>query len=143
MERWGVHEFKYAVSLRFFSKTFDLDDVCSQLNLSPKWLNKIGEPRINPKGTPLGGVYDCSYCSVILEPHEAEELHETLERVAVGLMQYKDLFQAIRRDGGRAEFFIGWYSTGNTGDTFDSGLLKKLGELEIDLAFDVYGESAG
>ncbi|MBT1539272.1 hypothetical protein B7R78_0019905 [Ralstonia solanacearum] len=78
-----------------------------------------------------------------MEPHEAEELHETLERVAVGLMQYKNVFQAIRRDGGRAEFFIGWYSTGNTGDTFDSELLKQIGELEIDLAFDVYGESAG
>ncbi|MHA6903609.1 hypothetical protein ACEQ38_23580 [Ralstonia syzygii subsp. celebesensis] len=138
-----MHEFKYAVSLRFFSKTVDLGDVCSQLKLSPKWLNKMGEPRVSPKGTPLGGVYDCSYCSVGLEPHEAEELHETLERVAVGLMQYKNVFQAIRRDGGRAEFFIGWYSTGNTGDTFDSELLKKLGELEIDLAFDVYGESAG
>ncbi|QCX47907.1 DUF4279 domain-containing protein [Ralstonia pseudosolanacearum] len=138
-----MHEFKYAVSLRFFSKTVDLADVCSQLNLSPKWLNKMGELRVSPKGTPLGGVYDCSYCSVSLEPHEAEELHETLERVAVGLVQYKNVFQAIKRDGGRAEFFIGWYSTGNTGDTFDCELLKRLGELEIDLAFDVYGESAG
>ncbi len=138
-----MHEFTYAVSLRFFSKTVDLGDVCLQLNLNPKWLYKMGEPRVSPKGTLLGGVYDCSYCSVSLEPHESEELHETLERVAVGLMQYKNVFQAIRRDGGRAEFFIGWYSTGNTGDTFDSELLKNLGELEIDLAFDVYGESAG
>lgn len=137
-----MREFKYAVSLRFFSKTFDLADVCSQIKLIPKWLNKMGEPRVSPKGIPLGGVYDCSYCSVNLVPHEVEELHETLERFAVDFMQYKNLFQAIRRDGGRAEFFIGWYSTGNTGDTFDSELLKRLGELGVDLAFDVYGESA-
>ncbi|WP_256388442.1 hypothetical protein [Pandoraea sp. PE-S2R-1] len=38
------------------------------------------------------------------------------------------------------EFFIGWFSTGNTGETLDFELLKKLGELGIDLALDVYGE---
>ncbi|OYQ09036.1 hypothetical protein B7R77_18745 [Ralstonia solanacearum K60] len=138
-----MHKFKYAVSLRFFSKSADLAEVCSQLKLSPKWLNKIGEPRMSPKGTPLGGVYDCSYCSVIFKPHAEEELHETLERVVADLMRHKDIINAVRRDDGRAEFFIGWYSAGNTGDTFDSELLKKLGELEIDLAFDVYGEDVG
>jgi hypothetical protein len=38
------------------------------------------------------------------------------------------------------EYFIRWYTDGrNTGETFDSDLLKRLADLRIDLAFDVYG----
>ena len=61
-----------------------------------------------------------------------------LERVADGLLQHESLFHPIQEEGGRSEFLIGWFSTGNTGDTFSNALLSKLGALRIDLA---YGES--
>ncbi|SEA75069.1 hypothetical protein SAMN05216411_1274 [Nitrosospira multiformis] len=62
-----------------------------------------------------------------------------LVRVVDDLLQHKEIFRRIREDGGRAEFFIGWFSSGNTGDTFSHDLLRKMGELKIDLALDVYG----
>ena len=138
-----MHAFQFSVSLRVFSQTVDPAEVCGQLALEPKWKHKIGEPRTNPKGIHLGGVYDCSYCSFSLIRQGDEELHEMLDRVVDGLLQHKDLFHRIRDGGGRIEFFIGWYSSGNTGDTFNNILLSKLGELGIDLALDVYGESRG
>ncbi len=136
-----MHEFCFKVSLRIISQTVDPSEICSQLNLEPKWKYKMGDPRENPKGIALGGVYDCSYCSFPITPQNNEELHEVLDRVVDNLLQHEPLFCRIRKGGGRIEFFIGWFSVGNTGDTFSNNLLKKLGVLQIDLALDVYGES--
>ncbi|MDO3526763.1 DUF4279 domain-containing protein [Ralstonia pseudosolanacearum] len=136
-----MNAFRFSVSLRFSTKTVEPDEICSLLGLVPKWKHRIGEPRVNPKGALLGGVYESSYCSFRLTQVGDERLCEMLNRVADNLVRNKRLFHRIRGEGGRAEFFIGWYSPGNTGDTFDHGLLEKLSELKIDLALDVYGEA--
>lgn len=135
-----MHSFRFAVSLRVSSQSsIDLAELCVPIGLEPKWHYKAGEPRMTPKGTPLDGVYDRSYCSFRLTGFDDEELHEMLVRVVDDLLQHKEIFRRIREDGGRAEFFIGWFSSGNTGDTFSHDLLRKMGELKIDLALDVYG----
>lgn len=136
-----MNAYRFEVSLRVFSQSVTPSEIIGQLGFEPKWVHEIGKPRTNPKGILLGGVYDCSYCSFSLIPHGDEELHEMLDRVVDNIFQHEALFHKIRNDGGRTEFFIGWYSVGNTGDTFSSALLSKLGELRIDLALDVYGES--
>jgi len=137
---FDMHAFPFEVSLRFFGQTIDPSEISSQLGLEPKWKYKMGDFRTNPKGIVLGGVYDSSYCSFLITPQSHEELHETLDRVVDNLLQHESLFCRIRDSGGCIEFFIGWFSTGNTGDTFSNILLKKLGRLQIDLAFDVYGD---
>ncbi len=135
-----MHEFTFEVSLRFFTQTIDPDVICSQLGMAPKWLNKIGEQRKSPKGTLLDGIYDRNYCSFSIQPNNDEELHELLDRTVDMLFQHEPLFCRIRDGGGSIEFFIGWFSTGNTGDIFSNILLKKLGMLQIDLALNVYGD---
>jgi hypothetical protein len=132
---------RFKASLRFFSQTIDPSEICDQLSLKAEWKQKKGELRTNPKGIALGGVYDISYCSFLIQPKKNEELHEVLDRIADELLKHEPLFRQIRDGGGSIEFFIGWYSTGNTGDTFSSALLEKLGALQIDLALDVYGET--
>jgi Domain of unknown function (DUF4279) len=134
-----MHTFKFELSLRFYSKTVDPYEIYTQLGLEPKWQHKIGEPRMTPKGVPLDGVYDCSYCSFCFNRQIDEELHDMLDRILNCLIQHKDLFYRIRDTGGRSEFFVGWYSPGNTGDTFSYELLNKINSLRIDLALDVYG----
>lgn len=134
-----MHAFKFSVSLRVFSQVVDPSEICEQLGLEAKWKHKIGEPRTTPKGVPLDGVYDRNYCSFNLNRKDDEELHEMLDRITNNLLQHKELFCRIRESGGRSEFFIGWYSPGNTGDTFSNELLSKISDLRIDLALDVYG----
>lgn len=135
-----MNPFEFIVSLRTFSIDVDTTEICARLGLTPKWMQRIGEPRINPKGLVLGGIYDRSYCSFPIPSETDEELDALLERVTQDLLEHRDLFLRIRAGGGRSDFFIGWYSCGNTGSTFSSSLLKRLGDLEIDLALDVYGE---
>jgi len=51
----------------------------------------------------------------------------------------RDFLDAIRSEGGRAEFFIGYFMRkSNTGDTFEPSLLARLAELGIGLSFDTY-----
>ncbi|MEB0162599.1 hypothetical protein QN360_06725 [Glaciimonas sp. CA11.2] len=102
---------------------------------------KIGAPRTTPAGVTLGGVYDECYCSFPLLHRSDEGLHEFLDRIVDSLIPSKDLFSEIRLTGGRAAFFIGWYSIGNTADVFSYALLNKLGGLQIDLEMDVYGST--
>jgi len=134
-----MHAFKFEISLRFFSKVIDPAEIYTQLGLEPEWQHKIGEPRKTPKGIALKGVYDISYCSFNFDRQNDEELHEMLDRILNGLTPHAELFYRMRDSGGRAEFFIGWYSPGNTGDTLSFELLRKISELRIDLALDVYG----
>ncbi|WP_081262432.1 DUF4279 domain-containing protein [Ralstonia solanacearum] len=136
-----MNAFGFSVSLRFFTQTVEPDEICTVLGLEPKWKHRIGDPRISPNGTLLGGVYKRSYCSFGLNRVDYEELHDMLNWAVEDLAKHRQFFHRIRDEGGRAEFFIGWYSSGNTADTFDHSLLEKISDLKIDLAFDVYGEA--
>lgn len=108
--------------------------------MEPKWQHKKGEQRMTPKGTLLDGTYDLNYCSFSLNAYEGEELHEMLDRIAENLLSHEAFFSQIQNEGGRAEFFVGWYSTGNTGDVLNNNLLNKLAKLKIDLALDIYSD---
>jgi len=68
-----------------------------------------------------------------------EILQEFLHRTCDELLEHKALFRRVRDNGGHTDFFIGWFTSNNSGETFDSELLGKLVELGIDLDFDVYG----
>ena len=134
-----MHSFRFVVSLRVFSQSVDTAEICRSLGLVPKWQHKIGESRATPKGASLSGIYESNYCSFDLERRDTEELHEMLTRTIDGLMKHKEFFHRIRDDEGRTEFFIGWYSSGNSGDIFSHDLLGRLSDLKIDVALDVYG----
>jgi hypothetical protein len=136
-----MHPFKFAISLRIFSRTVDPLEMCDELGLKPKWSHRLGDSRKNPKGLDLGGIHDQSYCSFALERKDDEELHDSIGRISDELKRHQEFFHRVTTHGGRVEFFIGWYSSGNTGDTLSHSLLKKIGDLNIDLAFDVYGDA--
>ncbi|WP_243366542.1 DUF4279 domain-containing protein [Fundidesulfovibrio soli] len=135
-----MNPFKFSVSLRFWSKSIDCIEIANVILLQPDISHKAGEQRKTPKGTLLDGIYKENYCVFRIERQDDEDLSELLERIADDLLPYKDLFDRVRDEGGVAEFFIGWFTSGNSGDIFNHQLLQKLGELSIDLSFDVYGD---
>jgi len=134
-----MHAFRFSISLRIFGKSIDPLEISDRFDLQPKWSHKIGEARKTPKGRALDGFYESSYCSFQLSIKKNERLHDAINDAIDFFIPHKDLFHRIRNDGGRAEFFIGWYSENNTGEIFDFTLLGRLHELQIDLALDVYG----
>lgn len=134
-----MHSFKFEISLRITTSNIDPVDISTRLKLIPEFQHKKGEQRKTPKGELLKGVYENSYCCFAYNRVDDEELHSMLDRIVTGLMSHSDLFDKISVNGGHAEFFIGWYSPGNTGDLLNHELLNKLSQLKIDLALDVYG----
>jgi len=58
--------------------------------------------------------------------------------LATRLARHKSFFRRVRAEGGRIEFFVGWYFLGNSGGVLDTNLMKQLQSLGIDLSLDVY-----
>ena len=54
------------------------------------------------------------------------------------LVPCREFFHRVRTEDRVAEFFVGWFFNGNSGEVFDCDLLARLADLQIDLSFDVY-----
>lgn len=133
--------FRYSISLRIATQSLDPKKICAEIGLKPRILHTMGEPRTTPNGSPLAGINEYSFCVFELDQNTGEKLSEMMDRMCNSLLPYQDLFRNIRDTGGRVEFYIGWFSVGNTRDAISCDLFRKLGQLGIELSFDVYGES--
>lgn len=134
-----MNSFRFVVSLRFSGHSFDPDELSQILGMPAKFTRRIGDWPTTAAGVKVGDAYKSNYCTFSIDRRDEEDLSVMLERVSSALDQHKELFDKIRSAGSRIEFFVGWYSEGNTGDTMPYELLRKLGSLKIDLALDVYG----
>jgi hypothetical protein len=129
----------FRISLRVFHPTMAADDILVVLRLEPAIVHSVGDPRVNPKGVRLEGVYDRTYVCFPLDAHRAATLEETLERVLEGpLAGTDDLTAKLVSSGGTVEFFIGLFCEGNSGIELDAGLLKRLAEKSLSLGFDIH-----
>jgi len=138
-----MRKFKYDVSFRVVHPNIDPDEVCNKLNMQAKYKWRVGDRRKTPKGTPLSGVYDYSYCSFLLDQFEEMELIDFLKHWNKKFFNFSDFLNSINSSGGNLEYFIGWYSKGNSGEVFDIDFLKELVKLKISLSIDFYVERSG
>jgi len=101
---------------------------------------RAGEQRRTPKGNPLNGVRSETYWYADIVEGESitkrlvSALHEALDKLEL----HESFLKRIRDEGGRAEFFVGWYIKSQAGEDFDQSLLSRLTKLQIDLALDNY-----
>jgi hypothetical protein len=124
-----------------FHPSFDPRKITSTLNLVPSRSWRAGEPRSTPKGDPLDGVYQESYWtsgSIIKGKWPKVDLTTAIDKLLDRLTSHRKFFHRLRSDGGRVEFFVGWYFRGNGGDVFCYDLLARMADLKIDLSLDVY-----
>ena len=110
------------------------------LGLRPSRTWRAGEPRSTPKGRTLGGANRESYWTAGIE--EGDWPPRSLV-VAVGdaldrLSDRRAFLRRSRSEGGSAEFFIGWFFDGPSGDVLPYDVLAQAADLGIDLSFDVY-----
>lgn len=120
-----MHPFKYEVSLRIWHPNIAAAVVNETIPLpSHPVARGTGEYWRHRYDVPLNG--GCS---------------QFVHCAAIALERHAGFLQRVRSLGGRAEFFIGWFGDQNFGDTFPSATLSLLGQLGIDLAFDVYPEA--
>jgi hypothetical protein len=134
-----MNPFKYDVSLRVRHPRMADEEISNALRMEARHHWTVGTPRKTPKGTPLKGTYDSTYCSFRLEHADDTKLSDFLAKCTASLMPHKQFLERICSTGGSIEYFVGWYSGSNSGAVLKSELLRDLAALRIDLSLDVYG----
>lgn len=131
---------KVVISIRINHPTWPARKISDLLTEQPEISRTVGEARKTPDGKPLKGNNP--------ETHWIKELdysgESVVEAVEFSMQRYaasKTAFQEIRKTGGRVELFIGWFlgKNGGDGEVIPADLLKRSGELGVDLSFDIYG----
>jgi len=136
-----TNAYRYAVSLRIEHPSIDPAEITSALKLEPFRCWRAGEPRTTPIGKPLSGNWRESYWTsrdIANGEWPGVSLPTALGQVLDRLFAHRGFFHRIRAEGGRTEFFIGWYLEGNTGDVFGCDLLARMADLKIDFSPDIY-----
>ena len=129
------------ISLRIEGFKTDPIDICRALKMEPAILKRINDPRVDGKGNILQGVYNYNLCSFrIAKKEEFNQFEGIVKELMHVLSDHKDLLQKIRTEGGSIDCFIGWFTGFNSGFVLNHSLLRQMGELGIDLRFDIYGE---
>ena len=134
-----MNRFKFDLSFRIRHPQMDAEKICVQLGLEAKHKWTAGSQRKTPKGDLLEGTYDESYCTFPIDHDEETELADLIKSSTQSLKLCEHFLQLISSTGGRLEYFIGWYSSGNSGEEFDADLIAELANLGIGLSFDFYG----
>ena len=138
VNRMGLY--RYSVSLRLRHPNIDPAEISRTLGMQSNGSWRAGEQRRTPKGNPLNGVRSETYWYADIVEGESitkrlvSALHEALDKLEL----HESFLKRIRDEGGRAEFFVGWYIKSQAGEDFDQSLLSRLTKLQIDLALDNY-----
>lgn len=116
----------------------DLSGLPEMLGLRAARIWRVGEPRVTPKGNPLDGLYQHSYCGLYIEHHPGVTLPKTLLSVADHLRPNADKIRTLCTSGGRFLLNVYWHSAFNTGEEFDPPVLVALANMNLALGIDVY-----
>jgi len=116
-------------------------EITAATGITPEIAYQAGEPMMSRSGEPLGRVWKRSNWTLVLAEGEppARTLADVLEEALNKVSSQGEFFRRVRSEGGKVEFFVGWFfNCGNTGEEFSSALLGRMAELGINLSLDIY-----
>jgi Domain of unknown function (DUF4279) len=128
---------RYKISLRITHPSIKSDEITREIGLQPDIFYSVGDQKKTPVGTQLHAVRKESFWCCNL-PESGDSLEEAIQSFTDSLEVRKIFFQRLTSTGGRIEYFIGWFCAGNSGFVMDCDISKKLSDLQINLAFDIY-----
>ncbi|MBP6751126.1 MAG: hypothetical protein KA144_15950 [Xanthomonadaceae bacterium] len=136
-----MHEnYRYTVSLRIWHPTVHPDRFTEALGLTPDGIDIAGQSRVR-KGRVMPPIVPKTsywYCDLGHDPERnvADFLHERAQALTV----HSAFFRALSEEGGKAEFFVGFFAEEfNCGFDLSPVLHRLCADLSLWLAFDVYG----
>ena len=136
-----MNPYAFKLSLRVSHASIDPAKISDELQIAPSRAWRAGDAKTTPKGNQLPGHRKHSYWTAGLG-EGSDALPDALDAALKRLAPHRAFFHQVRSEGGRAEFFIGWFFDRMSGDVFPWELLSRAADLKIDLSFDVYPEDA-
>lgn len=131
--------YHFRISLRVRHPSITPEEITKEFGFEPTRFWKVGEPRTTPAGILLKGINRESYWTADLcAGRWPLEINEAIHSSLKELMRRRSFLHRIRAEGGRAEFFIGWFFENQSGDVLSHECMALAGDLQIDLQFDVY-----
>jgi hypothetical protein len=139
-DRDGEDHFEYAVALRLKHSSEDPALWTRELGMLPMHSQTAGKPRHTPNGSPLSGLAKQSFwISDLHLPSAVVDLPDAIEAICDLLSPRRETLRRIADTGGKAELFVGFVlERTNTGFELPAALLRSLGDLGLQLSFDIY-----
>jgi hypothetical protein len=131
-------EVTYTVSLRISHPKLPHEEIIAALGMEAKFSHTAGQPRMNPKGAPLEGVYKSTYGCFDLLPKQAGDFADGIRQLLPNLKIHHEFFKKITDEGGRAELFVGVFTEKTTGFILQPAEMAALAELSLELAIEIY-----
>jgi hypothetical protein len=113
-------------------------DLVARLRLKPRNVQSVGEERRAPKGAPLSGTFARTYCSFPRPHPPGMPPAQFLSRDVRQFKKHQRLFAAVRRAGGRVEYWVTMNCVGSAGEVFGHDVLKQLAAMRIDLSIEAF-----
>jgi uncharacterized protein DUF4279 len=137
----GLLGFEYRASLHIEHPLLDPNVVSHTLQMKPRSSHRAGDQCHTPKGTPLPGTYPTAIWSADLDTREGEDIAEFLSRIACDLSRAEKFLLGIVNDGECVECYLQLFASRLCDQILPATLLRRLGELGINLRMDYYHNS--
>lgn len=127
------------IIVRVWHPTNDLEVFSSLLSMPKMRSWQAGSQRQTPTGRVLPGTNKESYwCSEQLRFSSDEGFKEEMASTVRSLIAAGQEFRDLKATGGKIELYLQLPGSVNNGGTFESSVLKTLGELGVDLLVEVF-----
>jgi hypothetical protein len=142
-----MSEYEFTLSLRLRHPVIDPSRITRTLGIEPQHTWKAGDPRRDPSGGALEGVYRESYWMGRLmdEPQLSSARMSVesvlLEKLAILRRSY-DFFEQLRAEGGVAELHVSLYAREDFRLELSEQSLGLLGRLGLAVALEVHPRPA-
>ena len=138
-----MSEYEFTVSLRLRHPTIDPSRITQTLGIEPQHTWKAGEPRRDPVGGALEGIYRESYWMGRLmdEPQLSSarlSVESVLLQILAHLRRSHDFLKQLHAEGGVAELHVSLYAREDFRFELSGESLGLLGRLGLAVALDVH-----
>jgi len=131
--------FRFTINLRLRHPQMDSAEVSTALGMSPKRQARAA-PQLADSDH-LGGAAGTTetYWSSEGRSGEDSELVQVIEEYITELEPHASFLASFCASGGCLELFVGWFASSRSGgEIIRHDLLKRFGDLHVDLSFDAY-----
>jgi Domain of unknown function (DUF4279) len=138
-----MSEYEFTVSLRLRHPSIDPSRITQTLGIAPQHTWKVGEPRRDPTGGALGGVYRESYwMGRLMDEPQLSSARWSVESVLLEKLSHlrrsHDFLEQLHADGGVAELHVSLYARESFRLELSEEALGLLGRLGLAVALDVH-----
>jgi hypothetical protein len=135
--------FRFSAHLRLRHPNADPDVISKRMGRPVRRQWRTGELMRGPEGASLGRAYSDTYWSSEPRKGEDSELIAVMESDLQDLEKREPFLREFRDSGGRVVYYVSWFSGDRSGgETISFEILRRMADLRISLALDVYSAAA-